>query len=101
MANSTLIQLKVDTKIKKQADNLFANMGLDTPTAIRIFLNRAIIHRGIPFDVIYEESNECPLCKNLLLSEEAFNEAEEINKHPEKFKTYSNFSEILEEVEKE
>ncbi len=43
----------------------------------------------------------CPLCKNLLISEGTFDEAEKISKHPEKFKTYSNFSEILEEVKKE
>lgn len=55
------------------------------------------MHKCIPFDIVYENENNCPICKNALLNEEA----EEISKNPNKFKTYNNFSEILEEKEKE
>ena len=37
--------------LKKQADTLFSSLGLDTSTAIRIFLNTAIENAGIPFSV--------------------------------------------------
>lgn len=43
------LQIRVDDVLKKQADALFSSLGLDTSTAIRIFLNAAIENEGIPF----------------------------------------------------
>lgn len=45
------LQIRVDDMLKKQADALFSSLGLDTSTAIRIFLNASIENAGIPFSV--------------------------------------------------
>ncbi len=45
------LQIRIEDTIKQQADILFSSLGLDTPTAIRIFLNAAIENAGIPFSV--------------------------------------------------
>ncbi len=45
------LQIRIDDTLKKQADTLFSSLGLDTSTAIRIFLNAAIENSGIPFSV--------------------------------------------------
>ena len=45
------LQIRIDDSLKKQADTLFSSLGLDTPTAIRIFLNASIENEGIPFSV--------------------------------------------------
>lgn len=45
------LQIRIDDMLKKQADTLFSSLGLDTPTAIRIFLNASIENAGIPFSV--------------------------------------------------
>ena len=45
------LQIRVDDNLKKEADALFAGLGLDTSTAIRIFLNASIENDGIPFTV--------------------------------------------------
>lgn len=45
------LQIRIDDALKKQADTLFASLGLDTSTAIRIFLNASIENAGIPFSV--------------------------------------------------
>lgn len=37
MAQNTLIQVRIDDSLKKDADALFSYLGLNTPTAIRIF----------------------------------------------------------------
>jgi len=55
---STLIQVRVDENMKNKADALFADLGFDTPTAIRIFLNQAIRRKGLPFDVATPQNNE-------------------------------------------
>ena len=45
------IQIRVDDNIKSTADSLFNSLGLDTSTAVRMFISAAIDARGIPFDV--------------------------------------------------
>lgn len=45
------LQIRIDDSLKKEADSLFSSLGLDTSTAIRIFLNAAIENAGIPFSV--------------------------------------------------
>lgn len=47
----TTLQIRIDDALKKEADALFASLGLDTTTAVRIFLNAAIENAGIPFSV--------------------------------------------------
>ena len=48
---SKTIQLRVDDFLKNAADELFASLGLDTSTAIRIFLTLSIETGGLPFEV--------------------------------------------------
>lgn len=45
------IQIRVDDGIKTAADTLFAGLGLDTSTAVRMFLAAALDHDGLPFPV--------------------------------------------------
>ncbi|MCI8653612.1 MAG: type II toxin-antitoxin system RelB/DinJ family antitoxin [Angelakisella sp.] len=54
----TTIQIRVDDTLKKEADALFASLGLDTTTAVRIFLNAAVENAGIPFSVQHREIPE-------------------------------------------
>ncbi len=45
------LNVRVDDKLKKQASELFSDLGLDMSTAINIFLRQAVIYEGLPFDV--------------------------------------------------
>jgi DNA-damage-inducible protein J len=56
MSQTSVIQVRIDEETKKKADTLFANLGFDTPTAIRIFLKQSLQKRGLPFQVS-EEAN--------------------------------------------
>lgn len=51
MALTATVQVRVDADIKKAADALFYELGFDTPTAIRMFLSKAVQLNGLPFDV--------------------------------------------------
>lgn len=51
------LQIRVDDTLKKQADTLFASLGLDTSTAIRIFLNASVEHAGLPFSVQHKKNS--------------------------------------------
>lgn len=54
MAGS-LIQVRVDNELKTEATNLFEKLGIDVPTAIRIFLKRSVQENGIPFSMKIKE----------------------------------------------
>ncbi len=49
MAN---LQVRVDDKLKAQADALFASIGLDTSAAVRVFLKQSVLRGGIPFELV-------------------------------------------------
>ncbi len=55
MANG-IVQLRLDETLKQEATEIFSQLGLDLPTAIRMFLTRSVQVRGIPFSLQLTES---------------------------------------------
>ncbi len=53
MATTTL-QIRVDSKLRREADELFAGAGLDLSSAVRLFLRQSVIRRRLPFEVVSE-----------------------------------------------
>ena len=51
---TTTLQIRVDSKLRKEADELFNNSGLDMSSAVRLFLRQSVIRRRLPFDVVSE-----------------------------------------------
>ena len=51
------IQIRVDDNIKAAADSLFSSLGLDTSTAVRMFLSASLANDGIPFAIKHREPN--------------------------------------------
>ena len=47
------IQVRVDDQLKDSADVLFSSLGLDTSTAVRMFLVASMEAGGIPFAVTH------------------------------------------------
>ena len=92
MAQTNLIQVRVDGEIKRQADALFADLGIDTPTAIRIFLAQALKQHGLPFAVTQYTPNADTIA--------AMEEANRINRDPNA-KRYSSFADLLAEVQQD
>jgi addiction module RelB/DinJ family antitoxin len=48
MAN---IQVRIDDATKSAADSLFYSLGMDTSTAVRMFISSALDNNGLPFEV--------------------------------------------------
>lgn len=44
-----LIQVRIDSKLKKHAEIVLLGMGLKTPEAIRMFLQQTINNQALPF----------------------------------------------------
>ena len=59
-ANTANINIRVDSDIKSEAQNVFLSLGLDMTTAINIFLRQVIQRRGIPFAVVAVPEKKTP-----------------------------------------
>ena len=51
----TNINIRVDSDVKSEAQEVFTSLGLDMTTAINIFLRQAIQRRGIPFALVMRD----------------------------------------------
>ncbi len=57
--------IRVDDKVKAEAEKVFSDLGMSTSTAINIFLKQVIRCNGIPFPVVadsfYSAENQARL----------------------------------------
>ncbi len=83
-------QVRIDEDLKKQATELFAQLGMDMSGAMNVFLRQCVMRGGLPFDVVV------PQYKSEVL--EAIEEAKRISKDPDT-KRYSSFSEAMEDLD--
>ena len=87
--NTSNVSFRIDTEVKNQADNLFAQLGLNMTTAFNIFLRQSIREGSIPFNVTVNTPNAETVAALL--------EAEQIAKDPTA-KRYSNVEDALREL---
>lgn len=45
----TNVQIRLETDLKNKAEKVFSDVGLDMPTAVRVFLQKVVATRSIPF----------------------------------------------------
>lgn len=50
MKKQVLVQFRVDSDLKEEVSEIYSELGLDLPTAFRMFMVRSKIERGIPFE---------------------------------------------------
>ena len=62
---STTITIRMDEELKKQAETLFDEIGMDMNTAVTAFIKTAVRQQKIPFelsaDPFYSETNQARL----------------------------------------
>jgi len=51
MASTTMIHVRIDEKIKKEAAETLENMGLSVSDAVRVFLKRVVADKQLPFEL--------------------------------------------------
>lgn len=83
-------QVRIEENLKKQATELFSQLGLDMSSAMNIFLKQCVMRGGLPFEVAV------PQYKPEVL--EAMEEAKRISKDPDT-KRYSSFSAAMEDID--
>lgn len=91
--HTTNLNVRVDGTLKQEADLLFKDLGLNMSTAINIFLTKCVKTASIPFEI----SEPKPSRK----LKKALKEAEQMQKHPEKYKSYHNVDQLFEDLDSE
>ena len=56
MAEQILIQFSADKDLQQEVSKIYESLGLDLQTALRMFLIRSKIERGLPFSAKLPES---------------------------------------------
>lgn len=50
MAEQVLIQFRADKELKQEVDEIYESLGMDLPTAFRMFMTRSKMVKGLPFE---------------------------------------------------
>lgn len=51
MAKTTNLNIRLEPKLKEQAELVLGQLGIPVSSAVNMFLKQVVMHRGIPFDV--------------------------------------------------
>lgn len=83
--------IRLDARIKEQAEELFDSLGMSLSGAVNIFLHQALIVRGLPFEVCQDHPNATTLA--------SMKEALRLLSDP-KAKRFSSVDELMEDLKK-
>jgi DNA-damage-inducible protein J len=75
MATTSPTQIRIDSKVKKQANELFSELGMDMSGAVNIFLKQCVLRGGLPFTVEVPHYSETVI--------DAMDEARRISRDPD------------------
>ena len=87
MANLTM---RIDDELKKQAEELFNDLGMNMTTAFTIFAKQAVREQRIPFEITREVPNADTV--------EAIKEVEQMKEDPSIGKSYTDVDEMMKEL---
>ena len=90
ISNNTNLNVRIDSTLKQESDQLFKDLGLNMTTAINMFLTKCVKTQSIPFEI-----SEPKPSRSL---KKALKEADNMIKHPEKYKSYTNVHEMIEDI---
>lgn len=46
---TSIVQVRIDDELKSEATAIYEKLGIDLSTAVRMFLKRSVMEKGIPF----------------------------------------------------
>ena len=91
ISNAINMSFRVDKDLKRQADELFKKLGMNTSVALNMFLTQSVREQSIPFIPSVDVPNA------RLLS--AIKEVEDIESGKIKTKKYKTFEETIEDID--
>ncbi len=87
MANTTNLNIRIDEDLKRQADAIFSELGLNMSTAINMFLRYSVRYGGIPFELRVEKPNA-----------ETLAAIDDVNNNRNMSKTFTSIDDLMENL---
>jgi len=87
MANTTNLNIRIDEDLKRQADAIFSELGLNMSTAINMFLRYSVRYGGIPFELRIEKPNA-----------ETLAAIDDVNNNRNMSKTFTSVDDLMEDL---
>lgn len=87
MAKTTNLNIRIDEELKRQADAIFSELGLNMSTAINMFLRYSVRYGGIPFELRIEKPNA-----------ETLAAIEDVNNNRNMSKTFTNADDLMKDL---
>lgn len=93
MAKTDTLNIRIEPNLKKEAEKTLDDLGMNVAEAVTIFLKQVVLTESIPFNIKKPKYNDETL--------NAIKEALEMIKNPEKYKSFNNVDELMEELNSE
>ena len=77
MSRNTTYNIRIDSRIRKEADALYKSMGMSLSSAVNLFLTQSVIQRRLHIDDIIAEPFGEPPAENEYNSFETWEQAKE------------------------
>ena len=94
------VNVRIETKTKNNVNKILKKLGITPTQAITMYYKQIEREEGIPFDLKLNNNSFYHTHVDFNDKElmEAIKEAEDIEKHPEKYKHYRTIKELLEDL---
>ena len=93
MAKTDTLNIRIEPELKQDVEKTLNDLGMNIADAVTIFLKQVVLTESIPFMI------KKPKFSDEMI--EAIKEAEDMIKNPEKYKSYSNIDELMEDLNKD
>ncbi|MBQ9267212.1 MAG: type II toxin-antitoxin system RelB/DinJ family antitoxin [Clostridia bacterium] len=93
MAKTTTMNIRIEPQLKQDVEEVLNDLGMNIAEAVTIYFKQIVLTDSIPLQIKRPRFNRKTL--------EAINEADKIMEEPEKYKSYNDVYEMLEEIEDE
>jgi DNA-damage-inducible protein J len=87
MANTTNLNIRVDEELKRKAETIFNELGLNMSTAMNMFLRYSVRYGGIPFELRIEKPNA-----------ETLSAIDDVNNNRNMSKTFDSINDLIEDL---
>ena len=89
MAKTDTLHIRIEPKVKQQAEETLKDLGLSITEAINVFLNQVILNNGIPFEI-----------KKPTYNKETLQAMEDTKSNKNLSKTFDSVDEMFKELDK-
>lgn len=93
MAKTETINIRIEPKLKKEVEQTLNELGMNIADAVTVFFKQIVMTESIPFIIRKPQYNKETM--------EAIKEAKEMLKNPDKYKSFNNVEELMEDLNDE